>query len=293
MSEILLSGERIAARVAPESGGALVSLRSRRSGKEFLLPSSKLSATVYGMDFARTDRGGFDECFPTVAPAAFKRRGRTTDWPDHGELWSRPWAYRTNGDALHLWIEGEALPYRFEKCLRLTRDGLEIRYTLSHAEIAFPYLWAAHPLLHLVGGERIRLPPEVDRVRVTWATRSSFVEAGSSLPWPTLGVAGADYSRVPVSPDGRAVKAFTPRLRNGWAEVHYPDSGERLRFEFDPAQTGYLGLWFCYGGWPQDGEPQYTLALEPTTTAADAPSDHPVLRPGETHEWGLSLHILP
>jgi hypothetical protein len=74
--------------------------------------------------------------------------------------------------------------------------------------------------------------------------------------------------------------------------------GRGIVLHFDPAQLPYLGLWLCYGGWPDDSERrQFAIALEPTVAARgsleDAVCDKvaPVLKPNQIHSWAIEFLI--
>jgi galactose mutarotase-like enzyme len=63
---------------------------------------------------------------------------------------------------------------------------------------------------------------------------------------------------------------------------------------FDVAATPYLGLWRCYGGWPNGSGPkQNCVALEPTTAPVDSlAKSGPWLRtlePGQSFSWPMSI----
>ena len=65
---------------------------------------------------------------------------------------------------------------------------------------------------------------------------------------------------------------------------------------FDSAATPYLGLWICYGGWPdRPGSKQMCVALEPATAPVDSlavtgPWSR-TLAPGEWYTWPMTVEI--
>ena len=70
--------------IDPSRGGKCLSLYSRRTGTEWLLPPLRPYADAKNTGgFDEWDGGGFDECLPTVAATATA--------PDHGELWHQTW----------------------------------------------------------------------------------------------------------------------------------------------------------------------------------------------------------
>jgi galactose mutarotase-like enzyme len=283
----------------------MASLVSRHTGREFLLQPEEmpLQPVSYGDAFDEQPPSGFDECFPTVAPSAIEYAAGSdpVSLPDHGELWSRAWDYETCGEALFLWVEGERLPYRFEKKIRLREHGVELNYAVQNqGDRVLPYIWAAHPLLRTTGADRIELPADVDAVSLYWSSDDRLGESGDRLPWPVDETRSLlpDLSRVPSDAPEVALKCFTGALSTGVASLYYRDPEQALRFTFDPGATPYLGLWFCYDGWPPNRSwSQRTVAIEPTCSPTDALADasadgtHPVLAPQKTHSWTLKLQV--
>lgn len=304
---VTLRNDTVQVTVEPERGGNMASLVSRETGREFLLqPEATGSPPArYGDAFDERPPSGFDECFPTVAPSsvAYSEDSEAVSLPDHGELWCRAWGYETCGRALFLWSEGERLPYRFEKQIRLQEREVELQYAVQNqGDHALPYIWAAHSLLRTKGAERIELPAEVDTVSLYWASDERIGSAGDRLPWPVDETRSLlpDLSRIPSDPPEVALKGFTDALSTGAAQLCYSDPAEALRFVFDPDVVPYLGLWLCYDGWPSERSwSQRTVALEPTCSPTDALADAiaqeacPVLAPGDAHSWTLKLQLVP
>lgn len=299
-----LENEQLSVQLRPGQGAKLSSFLDRRTGREWLLPSQLPGGAylppVYGDDFSRHDTSGFDECFPTVSACQAPEAGLS--WPDHGELWCRPWEVERQGDALLARIEGQAWPYTFSRRARLEGDTLCLDYTLeNHADRPFLNLWSAHPLLKVSPGMQLRLPGRPCAAYVNAPSDPAFGGHGERRPWPEL-LPGVDFSTVQPRSAGRAVKVFFPRVPEGACAILDPRSGEALSFSWNPAELPHLGLWLCYGGWPEDGRPGHlTVALEPCTGLPDrldqarAGGTCASLPPGGRASWGLRLrsHRLP
>lgn len=76
----------------PELGGKLSSLRDLRSGREWLWTNEHLpyQKPTGSNSYVNADTGGWDECFPTVAPCSYPLEPwQGIPLPDHGELWSQ------------------------------------------------------------------------------------------------------------------------------------------------------------------------------------------------------------
>jgi hypothetical protein len=92
---------------------------------------------------------------------------------------------------------------------------------------------------------------------------------------------------------------YTARLHEGLCGIWRRATGEVLEVSFDTARLPYLGLWICYGGWPDqgDGPRQYAVALEPTTSAcntlAEAQQNGSAVELGIGHiaEWQIRFEI--
>lgn len=293
-----LQNDALSVRLLPALGAKLVSLEDRRSGREWLLPSQLPDGgyreAAYGADFSSFDTSGFDECLPNVA--AGPGSGGGPDWPDHGELWSRPWDVVREGEALVCRIEGIGHPYAFTRRVALEGEVLRLDYELENlGSTAFPHLWSAHPLLQATPGMRILLPEGVDEVFVNGASHPELGTFGDRRPWPEV-APGLDLSQVAPRETGLAVKLFVPNIPEGRCALWDPETGHTLACSWDVAEIPHLGLWLCYGGWPDDSRPGHlTVALEPCTGAPDALSEAaargwcPVLPPGSRATWTLRL----
>jgi galactose mutarotase-like enzyme len=294
----------------PELGCKMTELRNLRTGSQFLLAPQSVGGRYrrasYGADFADFDTSGFDECFPAVAAGPYRSlsapdRETNVKLPDHGELWSRPWTYRAEGEEAVFSIDGVVAPYRFEKRVRLAGNVLVSSYTVRNGSPEpFTFLWSAHPLLHVRPGSRLLLPEEIDTVFLNWSSDDLVGKFGDRVPWPCLNPSdrARNFGIVQERSLGVAVKAFTDVLHEGFAGIYDSAANESLMLEFDPQRVPYLGLWLCYGGWPVGVNHRHlTVALEPCTGRPDA-LDQAVQRgecvelaPEEEYRWTLSLSV--
>jgi galactose mutarotase-like enzyme len=72
--------------------------------------------------------------------------------------------------------------------------------------------------------------------------------------------------------------------------------GLRVRVRFDATIIPYLGLWLCYGGWPErDGPKQMCVAMEPSTAPVDSLAQtgewSRALGPGESYAWPMLVEL--
>jgi len=166
--------------------------------------------------------------------------------------------------------------------------------------IPLTYLWSAHPLLKIKAGTELMFADKINEVFINWASDTSIGAFGDKIPWPLIGNNGQtiDYSVVQPQNLNQAMKVFTYPLRTGLAGVYHPQQDEALLFHFDPIEIPYLGLWLCYGGWPEESEQKhFTIGIEPTNGRPDSLSE--AVKRGEcveidahkAHNWALEMSI--
>lgn len=287
-------------------GGKMIELTNKETGTQFLYQSSATSIPIYsdyGDKFDTKYAFGFDECFPTVSESSVKIGEKEIMLPDHGELWSRPWDFEKNEDGLKLWTEGTLLNYRFAKHIRLVGNTIRIEYELTNLkDIPFNYLWSAHPLLNIEEEDELILPEEVSKVMLNWSSDSMLGVLGDILEWPVLyGAESAiNFNKVQSHSLGLAIKLFTERLKKGKAGIYKKKSDETLLFSFDTDKIPYLGVWLCYGGWPEDSPgKEYTVALEPCSGRPDSLCkaieryESSKIGPRQVKRWSMTIKIVP
>lgn len=299
----VLSNDQLRIEIMPALGGKISSIRTLRGDEELLqkplMPYAPRNSTV---PFEDTDASGFDECLPSVAACSLMTPGGRLNIPDHGEFWRLPCKVRRSREEVTLESTGTSLPLRFERRLRLNDNHLRIDYTVTNAS-RFPadYVWAAHPLFVVEEGDCIDLPPSAQSVLVEGSAGNRLGPAGSIHPWPLAdtGPGGTIDLRVVGSPaDGVGDKIFASAPAEGWCALERKRPNLRIQLRFNPEVLPFLGLWLCYGGWPEGREArQYCVALEPCT----APGDSLVsairdgfakrLETGAHHSWSVDFII--
>ena len=261
---------------------------------------------VDGASYVETaDTGGFDECFPTIAPCQVPANVPGFSGlalPDHGELWAvRPAIEVSTPDeggamARTVWT-GRRMPYRFTRTVRVTSAGLvEMHYALRNEGSArMPFIWAAHPLLPLTPKTRIVIA-QGTRIRVGAQQGIDIGGIGSMHEWPRVksGEKTVDLSFPDTVAKKYVVKLF---LEPGEGRVGIEEEGARLELSYDARTIPDLGLWINRRAW--SGAPKrpagLTLGIEPAMGAPDSLADalgswnraH-WLDAGETREWSLS-----
>ncbi len=304
---IALRSAEVEVVVVPTIGMKLTHLRRLR-GREWLWRSDQLPLAIPkpGASFVETaDSGGWDECFPTVAPSPVPGAPPAApELPDHGELWSAEWTSsvydRGERTTLVASARGFLLPYEFHR--EVTLDPVEplvrLRYRLRHTGAArFPWIWSAHPLFNVQPGTVLTLP-SVSQVRLDAVHGRQDLARGDTVSWAG-GIAG-ERDRFVFPQDGAwAVKAFGDIGRSGRMVLTDPRRGERLEMTVRPEEVPQAGLWINCRGWAPPGkQPYYNLALEPCIGAPDRLDDAvrewgaaEWLEPGEEREWAVEVRL--
>jgi galactose mutarotase-like enzyme len=304
-----------AVTVLPRFGGKIASIEVR--GRELLQqPLAPVAPRTQTMSFDAGDASGWDECLPSVAACSVEFDGDTAEIPDHGDVWRVEWkdrdrgteGQRDKGNTLALRAKCFSLPLELERTLSLEENnggwrlGLEYRVTNS-GSAPVPWSWVAHPLFLAEAGDRIVLPESIRSLRVEGSGGGRLGKNGDTVTWPVARLArgGETDLRVALAADsGVGDKLFTGALtaEENWCELVRPNAGVRIRVSFDAVATPYLGLWICYGGWPEkDGPKQTCVALEPGTAPVDSLAvTGPwslLLEPGESYSWPMRVDIHP
>jgi len=267
----------------PELGGKLNSLRDLRTGREWLWRNPRVSyrRVPHGRSYILdADTGGWDECFPSVAPCDYP----SPPWAgahiqDHGELWSQAAALEVvEGDRevrLRTRWQGVVLPYNFERTISLAAGSATIRldYKVTNlAEAQQQFIWSAHPLLAIEPGMRLLLPPSAsfnrgssippDLLPADTGLRlppgsgpSPFgVEAGGLSPEGPKGIARSTgvYAAGDREPPGAGSRNLRPGVdvaggQKPWARIDLaslPDAGARIALKLwsDPLDDGWAAL---------------------------------------------------
>ncbi|MBB6669122.1 hypothetical protein [Cohnella nanjingensis] len=292
--------ERLSLTVIPALGGKAVSLSSLATGREWLWRSGKpLGNAGYGSPFASGDESGWDEMFPGIDACAYPDspwQGRAV--PDHGEVWSLPWRFRLDGDALRGKADGVNFPYTLEKTITMpASDTLRIQYAATNrSDAPFSFLWAAHPLFRAREGMRIRVPDHLTEIEVSYSAGRRLGIFGDKQPWPVARTSAGEIDlRLIESSAGRHAEKyyFTERVKEGWASLEDPATGEAVVLRFPADRVPYLAVWANAGGY---GGYEH-VALEPATGRMDdlahamSRGESATVEPGGRYAWHLELSL--
>jgi galactose mutarotase-like enzyme len=313
---VLIQLGECAVTVFPQFGGKIASIRI---GDVELLqaPLAPVAPRSRAMGFEESDASGWDECFPSVAGCRVQTDRGVAEIPDHGDLWRVKWEEQgsaigrqgfTDGDHVSSTLVGRcfSVPLELERTLALTETNrgwlLKLQYKVRNTgQYPVPWSWAAHPLFVVEQGDRIVLPETIRRVRVEGSRGGRLGKYGDEVAWPiaTLADAGSvDLSVAEAGDSGIGDKLFAGPLgaAENWCVLERRSVGLHIRVRFNSVATPYLGLWLCYGGWPErEGPKQVCAAIEPTTAPVDSLAVQGgwsrALAAGETFSWPMEVEI--
>lgn len=307
---VVIRAGQCALTLMPALGGKISSLRV---GKEELLqaPLKPIASRTRTMAFSDGDASGWDECLPSVSECVVETAVGPAHIPDHGDLWRVPWqVLNITEDSATLRADCFSLPLQLTRSSILVEVAsgwrLQLLYSLTNlGAYNVPWAWSAHPLFKVCAGDRIALPNDVQSLMLEGSAGNRLGTAQSSnsaVAWPLANSkdgSEADLS-IAASPDSAIgdklfAGALSP-LKEGWCTLERPRIGIRITVRFEPSLTPYLGLWLCYGGWPDGPGPKQTcVAPEPTTAPVDSLAKIGTwsrqLEPGETFTWPMELQI--
>ncbi len=309
IQNVLIEAGDCTVTLLPEFGGKIASIRVKE--QELLqAPLAPLAPRTRTMAFDASDASGWDECLPSVAACEVRTEAGAAVVPDHGDLWREPWERQGSGteELSSIALRGEcfSLPLVLERSTALTETTkgwrLRLDYTLRNTgESAVPWSWTAHPLFAVAAGDTIELPDGIRSLRLEWSAGGRLGKNGDPVAWPLARLAdggAADLSVAGTRESGVGDKLFAENLgpTENWCVLGRPSAGVRIKVSFDVDATPYLGLWICYGGWPErPGAKQMCVAMEPSTAPVDSLAEagpwSRLLEPGRTYAWPMIVDI--
>jgi hypothetical protein len=271
----------------PSNGARVVSMIDKRSGREWLVQGNTAGNPAEDAIFDGSVAAGWDECFPTVGICDAKGTGWARNLRDHGDLWGRPWQV-TGQNATGVTTRCDRREFAFERRLVLDQATINATYAVTNkTAVSLPYLWAVHPLLQVRTGDQITLPG-VTSLCKTYVKGHDTLPDTAAVDWPTHRF-GFPLDQVQGDCD------FAAKLYARATAARVGTATSWLNVDWD-SDTGALGLWLTYGGWP-DTDPVNHIAIEPTTAQADdllaaiRLGSAKILPPGATHRWQISMSL--
>jgi hypothetical protein len=307
-ARVALKTDTFSVEVLPALGGKVASMR--KNGTELLQqPLLPYAPRTLSTSFEESDASGFDECLPSVSACEIDSPAGRVSIPDHGEFWRLPCDAQSQDDnELHLSTTGRVVPLRLERKMRLLNGSRRHEVEVLHVDYkvqntgqdTIQYAWSAHPLFAVDPGDCIILPASVTEVKVENSGHGRLGSKGAVHPWPLADLGDGRMTRLDRAghlSDNIAEKLYAAApADDGWCAIERKSAGLRVQVEFDPGLTPWLGLWLCYGGWPENhADRQYCVALEPCTSPVDSlcaaiDAGHArTLAPGQCDFWWMRI----
>ena len=312
LDRLILQSDSLRAVVLPQLGGKIASLAllpwaGRRGGPLLQGPLKPYVLRTPTLPFDQSDGSGWDECLPSIGPCEVSYGNRTAEITDHGDYWRVPWKVEEHSDELlRMSATGTSLPLTFERTIELEGNTVLLDYLVRNtADVALPYAWSVHPLFAVDPGDRIILPHSIEEITTEASANGRLGEVGSKHSWPFTAHAkdgsALDLTTVGQPSDGVGDKIVTAAPVEGWCALDRLTLGTRLTLRFDPKINPWLGLWICYGGWPEAvaARKGFTVALEPCTAPVDSLAEAinrgqaKTIAAGSEERWQLELEVTP
>jgi galactose mutarotase-like enzyme len=309
---IRLSNSCLSVSIMPQLGGKIYEIVDLRSGRDWLWknPHIALSHPSPGMNYDRDhDTGGWDEILFSVKPCTLDLPdGNRLSIGDHGIAVDRPWrnieaGVNTAGEAIcELLADGQSPHFKLTR--RLVLDAGQASFSLGYkltntGQVAWPWLWCAHPLFAIENGMHIRLL-EGQQLRLLNDDETSPV---INQIWPDLALPGggsinlAGIFEEPAEPETFCQKLFVRSA--GKFSLCTGNGRESFSMVYNPESLPWLGLWLNKNAWSGcDSEPYLNLGMEPATAPHDLLSDAveqgcaDFLQAGESRDWSLSVNLI-
>lgn len=303
MPALQIQSDRLRVVTTPGLGAKITSLYDRVANYEWLVspPGKPFGPVDYGAPFTSQDMSGWDDMYPSIKSCSYPVPGPYygTPVPDHGEIWAVPWLVESiASDRVTVSVDGRALPYRFQRTM-LFEDAatLTLRYAVTNTgSHPLAGLWAAHPQFTATDSTRVILPETVTEM---YNARDipAWGAYGVCYSWPQAVNQHGEVVQLDriAPPDARTCRKLyvPPETPIEWAALAEETDAHWLLMRWDPAQIPYLGIWVDEGA----ANEVSTVALEVSDGFHDAlpiaweNRRCPVLAPGETRKWEVSLRV--
>lgn len=271
---IVLQNSRVRAEFIPEPGGKMVSLINRDTNFEYLVQRTNPVYLDQPFDgkYVNGECSGYDDMFPTIDECYYEMEPwKGIKMADHGEVWSLDWDYEMKEDSVKMTVAGKRFPYELEKEISFINENtIRIQYKLVNKSIHdFEFLWAGHFMLNLQEGTKLVVPDDCKEA-ITILTNTSR-KVGDINYWPNFTDKAGNFYRVDISrskeADGFEKYYFNNKLKDGWCELMYPDSKNKIKISFPVDTVPYLGILMNENGWDN----LYNIFIEPCTVCYDRP----------------------
>lgn len=280
MTVSLVGGNGLRLAVDIDSGARIISLTTA-DGHEWLAPSHPTTQSGEKPVFTHPGMGGWDEVAPTVQPDVLPNG---VHLGDHGDVWSVPWTELASGPGhLDLTVDIPSIQAKLSRSVRATSTGFRIAWrATTTAEIAVPFLWAAHPQFCSTPASTLSFSHLKSRVSPV------LVES-----YPVAGREG-EFDGRPFNEwanAGASLKTFIAPGQQVDAVAITGPGDVSITLGWDPIMLPFVGLFWDN----REFGPEPVFSVEPATGFGDLASaaieDHPVsmLSVGGPLDWWIDI----
>jgi hypothetical protein len=252
-----LSAGDSAVTLLPALGGRVRDVHL--GGRQWLWHNPDAGFTLADEDASLGDAvgsGGFDECFPSVAPCRLPGwvegvAGAKVD--ERGALWRQRCQTEIGtgefGNSAGCRWTIDPLTFAFERRITLRADGMvDFAYSATNTGAhRMPFLWAAHPVFPLTKATEIILPRGA-KTRV-WMADGVELAGGDALhAWPRVRSTGhlVDVSRPAALGERFACTLFVELPRTE-TTIGIRDGARTLEMRVHGRELSHAGIWINQG----------------------------------------------
>ncbi len=288
---VVLENDILRVTVLPGRGGKTASIYHKALDFELLYqspPERNYPPLIPGMPFAHGDASGFDDCFPNIVPELTTIDDQQIHYPDHGEVWTLPFSYDIQSDALILSTHSRLLSYQYQKTIHLFGSSVQYRYHIHNTgNQSIPCLWTCHCLVVQQPEMLFIYPMGSDEIE-------NVLEGALGDRGLKLKMVSAPYDLAALPPEqepGMTKFYFSKACSRGYCGYTYPKQNASVALRFDEKKLPYLGVWQTQGGYRGD----YNCALEPSSGYYDsismAEKHDTVKRINQGESWDFYIYL--
>lgn len=308
ISELVLENEKVRLTLLPEVGCKITKLEFLRHDFQWLWqdPYRPVKKPEFCANYAAYDISGFDECFPNIGLSKYPPDDQIT-LCDHGEVWAKPWKVVTAIDSVVASVDLTAMPITFRRKIQLDGERIHFNYDVTNTgNIAYWYMWSAHPLFRLPNRYRVIAPLGQKMYkefglggRLGADGEDGYFNHLGELNWPEVishNGEVADLSQV--IPDlGVTDKVVLEAKGIEDLMLINEDLSAGLSFKFS-AEINHVGICSNLTAWPSGPHPATWIAIEPMIGISDRLDENIELGaarkidPNESQSWNFSITLL-
>ncbi len=297
---ITLENRFLRLHLLPEAGAKIWQITYKPLDADLLWnsPRSAPASLPSGSRYDDVWSGGWDELFPNDETSTID--GEL--YPDHGEVWTSQWHYRTfSGDdevGVHLSLTTPISCIRIDKTITLRRGESRLRFQhcfTNAGNSAFPFLWKLHPAFAVSPQHRIDFPTM--QVELEPAFPGTLDGATSPFAWPyaRIGSRTVDLRNVPPQTQRQLYFFYGTKMAGNWCAITNTATRLASALTFDPSVFPSCWLFASYGGWRNHN----VAVLEPCTgyplnfEALQKAGRARVLDPGQSLNTSVLFSVQP